>query len=130
MSANLDRFSQVMPWEKKQEPMYDLCLDCGKEISFGKSYCRSCQDRIDAVEEVERELIYLQEKCKKVVSSLEFLATCSRTNAAEHREMSSKSQDSFENSFERGIKAGMAIAYDILALRAEEIKKELQEAAN
>lgn len=106
--------------------MYDLCLDCGKEISFGKSYCRSCQDRIDTVEEVEHELIYLQEKCKKVVSSLEFLATCSRTNAAEHREMSSKSQDSFE----RGIKAGMAIAYDILALRAEEIKKELQEAAN
>lgn len=125
---NLDRFSQTMPWEqeKNRESMIDYCLDCGAKIPFGKNYCNYCQDRIYEVNEVKKELIRLEEKCKKVISSLGYLISCSWLNASDCREVANKSKDSFE----KGIKIGMAIVYEILALRIKEIKKELQEAAN
>jgi len=128
---NLDRFSQAMPWEQPDpmSKMYDLCLDCGKEIPFGKSYCSYCEDRRYEVNEVKKELIYLKEKCKEkckqVVSILDRLIVSCQKKVSVHRAIAEQSKD-----HERGLNSGMAIAYEILAQRLEEIKKELQEAAN
>lgn len=67
MSICLDRFSQTMPWEKKQEPMYDLCLDCGEKVPFQEHYCNECQERIRK----EDELMKLAEGVGKFLEAID-----------------------------------------------------------
>lgn len=123
MSVNLDRFSRPMPWEK-EEPMVDYCLDCGAEVPFGKSYCGYCEDRHYEVNKIKKDLILLEERAKRVISSLDCLLECMRKNAYEYKAQAGKEQDTYQ----KGIDVGLSVAYDILSMRVEDIKKELQKA--
>jgi len=124
---NLDRFSRSMHWENNKAIMIDYCHDCDKEIPFGQDYCEDCLERRENARAIERKLIRLEAKTKNIVGRLEYLIECMRKNAYEYKELVGINADKYEP-YEKGLKMGMSIAHDILALRVEDIKKELQKA--